>query len=59
MTTVRLEELGQLKNSITHRIRTRDHPACSEVPQPTTLPGASRIIGQFVNDELEIIYNFI
>jgi hypothetical protein len=32
---VRLERLGQLKNAMTH-----DLPACSTVPEPTTLPGA-------------------
>jgi hypothetical protein len=40
MTIVRLEGLDQLK--IVHLIgtRTRDLPACSIVPQPTTLPRA-------------------
>jgi hypothetical protein len=33
---VRLEGLGQLKNPATSS-RTRDLPACSVVPQPTTL----------------------
>jgi hypothetical protein len=38
---VRLEGLGQLKKSNDLiRIRSRDLPACSIVPQPTTLPRA-------------------
>jgi hypothetical protein len=37
---VRLEELGQLKKSHLIGTRTRDLPACSIVPQPTTLPRA-------------------
>jgi hypothetical protein len=36
---VRMEGLGQLKNPY-HRIRNRDVPACSILPQPTTLPRA-------------------
>jgi hypothetical protein len=38
---VRLEGLGQLKkfNDLIGN-RTRNHPACSIVPQPTTLPHA-------------------
>jgi hypothetical protein len=35
---VRLEGLGQLKKIHLIGIRTRDLPACSIVPQPTTLP---------------------
>jgi hypothetical protein len=36
---VRLEGLGQLKNPVTSSgNQTRDLPACSIVPQPTTLP---------------------
>jgi hypothetical protein len=40
---VRLEGLGKLKktNDLI-RIQTHDLPACSTVPQPTTLPGAPR-----------------
>jgi hypothetical protein len=37
---VRLEELGKLKKSTSSGIRTGDLPACSIVPQPTTLPRA-------------------
>jgi hypothetical protein len=39
---VRLEELGQLKEKSNYLIgnRTREHPACSIVPQSTTLPRA-------------------
>jgi hypothetical protein len=37
---VRLEELGKLKKSTSSGIRTGDLPACSTVPQPTTLPRA-------------------
>jgi hypothetical protein len=43
---VRLERLGQLKNAndlIGNR--TRDFPACSIMPQPTTLPRADIYIG--------------
>jgi hypothetical protein len=41
---VRLEGLGQLKKKI-HLIgtRTRDLPACSIVPEPTTLPRAPQL----------------
>jgi hypothetical protein len=35
---VRLEGLGTLKKSTSFRTRTSDLPACSIVPQPTTLP---------------------
>jgi hypothetical protein len=35
---VRLEGLGQLKKIHLVGTRTRDLPACSIVPQPTTLP---------------------
>jgi hypothetical protein len=35
---MRLEGLGQLKKSTSSRTRTSDLPACSVVPQPTTLP---------------------
>jgi hypothetical protein len=44
---VRLEVLGQLKNLI--RNRTRDLPACSTVPQPTTLLRASFMIWCLIN----------
>jgi hypothetical protein len=37
---VRLEGLGQLKKIHLIDTRTRDLPACSKVPQPTTLPRA-------------------
>jgi hypothetical protein len=41
MVIVRLKGLGQLKESNDFNgIRTRDLPACSVVPQPTTLPSA-------------------
>jgi hypothetical protein len=35
---VRLEGLGKLKKSTSSGIRSRELPACSVVPQPTTLP---------------------
>jgi hypothetical protein len=35
---VRLEGLGKLKKSTLSGTRTRDLPACSIMPQPTTLP---------------------
>jgi hypothetical protein len=35
---VRLEGLGKLEKSTSSGIRTGDLPACSIVPQPTTLP---------------------
>jgi hypothetical protein len=41
MAIVRLEGLGQLKIIHLIEIRTRDLPACSIVPQPTTIPRAS------------------
>jgi hypothetical protein len=37
---VRLEGLGKLKKSTSSRTRMIDLPACSMVPQPTTLPRA-------------------
>jgi hypothetical protein len=37
---VRLEGLGQLKKSTSSGTRTGDFPACSIVPQPTTLSRA-------------------
>jgi hypothetical protein len=37
---VRLERLGNLKKSTSFGTRTGDLPACSIVPQPTTLPRA-------------------
>jgi hypothetical protein len=37
---VRLEGLGKLKMSTSSGTRTGDLPACSTVPQPTTLPRA-------------------
>jgi hypothetical protein len=39
---VRLEGLGKLKNPPHPVIRTGDLPACSIVPQPTTLPRAPK-----------------
>jgi hypothetical protein len=44
---VRLEGLGQLKNPIGNR--TRDLPACSIAPQPTTLPHASNSLVTAMN----------
>jgi hypothetical protein len=43
---VRLEGLGKLKKKISDRFgtRTRDHPACSIEPQPSTLPFAPQEI---------------
>jgi hypothetical protein len=41
---VRLEGLGKLKKSTSSRTRTGDLPACSTVPQTTTLPRALFII---------------
>jgi hypothetical protein len=45
-TTVRLEGLGRLKKKSDDLIgkRTRDLPACSIVPQPTTLPRAHKVV---------------
>jgi hypothetical protein len=40
MAIVRLEGLGQLKKIHLIGTRTRDLPACSIVPEPTTLPCA-------------------
>jgi hypothetical protein len=42
--TVRLKELGKLKGITSSGIRTGDLPACSIVPQPTTLPHAPYIV---------------
>jgi hypothetical protein len=49
---VRLEGLGQLKKIDLIGIRTRDLPACSIVPQPTTLPRApwTTVIGKKIQD---------
>jgi hypothetical protein len=38
---VRLEGLGKLRKYTSSGTRTGDLPACSIVPQPTTLPGAT------------------
>jgi hypothetical protein len=51
---VRLKGLGQLKKSTSSGIRTGDLPACSIVPQPTTLPRAPfqikvNIVKYFIN----------
>jgi hypothetical protein len=40
---MQLEGLGKLKKSTSSRTRTGDLPACSIVPQPTTLPRAPTI----------------
>jgi hypothetical protein len=40
---VRLEGLGQFKNPMTSGIQSRDLPACSVVPEPTTLPRAQAV----------------
>jgi hypothetical protein len=40
--TVRLQELGKLKKIYLIGTQSRDLPACSIVPQPTTLPRASQ-----------------
>jgi hypothetical protein len=37
---VQLEDLGKLKKSTSSGTRTGELPACSIVPQPTTLPRA-------------------
>jgi hypothetical protein len=42
---VRLEGLGKLKKSTSSRTRTGEFPACSVVPQPTTLPRAPKDVG--------------
>jgi hypothetical protein len=45
MAIVRLEGLGQLKNSKdVIGIQNRDLPACSIVPQPTTLPRGPGVV---------------
>jgi hypothetical protein len=43
---VRLEGLGQLKKIHLIGTRTRDIPACSIVPQPTTLPQGSKHVAK-------------
>jgi hypothetical protein len=45
---VRLEGLGKLKKSTSSGTRTDDLPACSIVPQPTTLPRAPERGGEGV-----------
>jgi hypothetical protein len=50
---MRLEGLGKLKKSNDLiGIRTRDLPACSVVPQPTTLPLDPRVSNGRIIDEL-------
>jgi hypothetical protein len=58
MAIVRLEGLGQLKKS-SDLIgnRTRDFPAYSVVPQPTTLPHANRIVASQVKDKALPVLN--
>jgi hypothetical protein len=41
---MQLEELGQLKKIHLIGTQTHDLPACSIVPQPTTLPGVPKRI---------------
>jgi hypothetical protein len=48
-TIVRLEGLGQLKKIHLIGTQTRDLPACSIVPQPTTLPRAPHTTGLLLN----------
>jgi hypothetical protein len=48
---VRLEGLGQLQNVHLIGTRSRDLPACSIVPQQTTLPRAPSIMLIAVNSE--------
>jgi hypothetical protein len=45
---VRLEGLGKLKKFTLSGTRTGDLPACSVVPQPTTLPRAPRSYTLFI-----------
>jgi hypothetical protein len=45
---VRLEELGKLKKIHLIGTRIRDLPACSTVPQPTTLPHAPHKSGMLL-----------
>jgi hypothetical protein len=55
---VRLEGLGKLKKKLTlSGTRTGDLPACSTVPQPTTLPRAfgSRCFEKYATFD-EVIY---
>jgi hypothetical protein len=55
---VQLEELGKLKKSTSSGIRSRDLPACSIVPQPTTLPHTPKccIVQQNSNNISEKTY---
>jgi hypothetical protein len=51
---VRLEGLGQLKKIHLMGTRTRDLPACSIVPQPTTLPRAPVLCSRTLKHKLTI-----
>jgi hypothetical protein len=55
---LRLEELGKLKKSTSSGNRTRDLPACSIVPQPTTLPRATLSCKRVLETDEEVIENF-
>jgi hypothetical protein len=44
---VRLEGLDEFKYPMTIGNRTRDLPACSKVPQPTTLPRDPVLSGEY------------
>jgi hypothetical protein len=55
--TVRLEGLGKLKRIHLIGTRTRDLPACSIVPQPTTLPRTPNFTG-VVNLKFLKVYKF-
>jgi hypothetical protein len=47
---VRLEGIGNLKKIHLIGTQTRDLPACSIVPQPTTLPHAQRLAKSYIHE---------
>jgi hypothetical protein len=55
---VPLEGLGKFKKSTSSGTRTGDLPACSIVPQPTTLPHAPEPRGGWRNLRNEELHNF-
>jgi hypothetical protein len=56
---VRLEGLGKLKKkkSTSSGTRTGDLPACSIVPQATTLPHAPFVLYSVIEQFLTVVYN--
>jgi hypothetical protein len=55
---VRLEELGKLKKFTSSGTRNGELPACSIVPQLTTLPRAPDVVSTYDKANTSFFYNF-